>query len=53
MDGRGVALTRGTTLRFSFLNFVYTGLVVSVAGRTFGRPPRPNVLTTIDAPMKV
>jgi hypothetical protein len=45
MDGRGVTLTPGTTLRFGSLGFVYTGPVELVAGRTFGRPPRPNVLT--------
>jgi hypothetical protein len=44
MDGRGVTLTPETTLRFGSLGFVCTGLVESVAGRTFGRPPRPNVL---------
>jgi hypothetical protein len=44
MDGRGVTLTPGTTLRFGSLGFVYTGPVEPVAGRTFGRPPRPNVL---------
>jgi hypothetical protein len=45
MDGGGVTLTPGTTLRFGSLDFVYTGPVESVVGRTFGRPPRPNVLT--------
>jgi hypothetical protein len=45
MDNRGVMLTPGTTLRFSSLGFVYTGLVEPIAGRTFARPPRPNVLT--------
>jgi hypothetical protein len=45
MDGRRVTLTPGTTLRFSSLGFVYTRPVESVAGRTFTRPPRPNVLT--------
>jgi hypothetical protein len=45
MDGRGVTLTLGTTLRFGSLDFVYTGLVEPVAGRTFGRPPHPSVLT--------
>jgi hypothetical protein len=44
MDGRGVALTPGTTLRFGSLGFVYTGPVESVAGCTFGRPPRPKTL---------
>jgi hypothetical protein len=44
MDGRRVTLTLGATLRFDSLGFVYTGPVESVAGRTFGRPPRPNVL---------
>jgi hypothetical protein len=38
-------LTSGTTLRFSSFGFVYTGPVESIAGRTFGRPPLPNVLT--------
>jgi hypothetical protein len=45
MDGREVTLTLGATLRFGSLGFVYTGPVESVTGRTFGRPPRPNVLT--------
>jgi hypothetical protein len=45
MDGHEVTLTPGTTLRFGCLGFVYTRSVESVAGRTFGRPPRPNVLT--------
>jgi hypothetical protein len=45
MDGRGVTLTPWTTLRFGSLGFVYTGSVEPVTGRTFGRPPRPNVLT--------
>jgi hypothetical protein len=45
MDGRGVTLTPGTTQRFGSLSFIRTGPVESVAGRTFGRPPRPNVLT--------
>jgi hypothetical protein len=44
MDGRGVTLTSGTTLRFGSFGFVYTGPVESVAGRTFSWPPRPNVL---------
>jgi hypothetical protein len=33
------------TLRFGSLGFVYTGPAKSVAGRTFTRPPRPNILT--------
>jgi hypothetical protein len=33
-----------TTLCFSSLSFIYTGLMESVARRTFTRPPRPNVL---------
>jgi hypothetical protein len=45
MDGRRVTLTPGTTLCFGSLGFVYTGPVEYVAGRTFDRPPRPNVLT--------
>jgi hypothetical protein len=45
MDGRRVMLTPGTTLRFGSLDRIYTGPVESVAGRTFGRPPRPNVLS--------
>jgi hypothetical protein len=40
-----VALTPGTTLCFNSLSFVYTGTVEPVIGRTFTRPPRPNVLT--------
>jgi hypothetical protein len=45
MEGRRVPLTPGDTLRFGSLNFVYTGPAESVAGRTFARPPRPDVLT--------
>jgi hypothetical protein len=45
MDGRRITLTPGATLRFGSLGFVYTGLAESVTGRTFARPPRPNVLT--------
>jgi hypothetical protein len=45
MDGRRVPLTPGPTLRFGSLRFVYTGPAESVSGRTFTRPPRPNVLT--------
>jgi hypothetical protein len=45
MDGRGVTLTLGTTLRFGSLGCVYTRPVESIVGRTFGRPPRPNVLS--------
>jgi hypothetical protein len=45
MDGRRVTLTPGTTLHFGSLGFVYIGLVESVTGCTFTRPPRPNVLT--------
>jgi hypothetical protein len=45
MDDRGVTLTPETTLRFGSLGCVYTRPVESVAGRTFGRPPRPNVLS--------
>jgi hypothetical protein len=45
MDGRRISLTPGATLRFSSLGFVYTGPTESVAGRTFARPPRPNILT--------
>jgi hypothetical protein len=45
MDDRRVTLTPGTTLRFGSLGFVYIGLVEPVAGHTFTRPPRPNVLT--------
>jgi hypothetical protein len=44
MDSRRATLTPGTTLRFGSLDFLYTGLVEPIAGRTFGRPPRPNVL---------
>jgi hypothetical protein len=44
MDGRRITLTPWTTLHFSSLGFVYTGLVESVAGHTFTRPPHPNVL---------
>jgi hypothetical protein len=45
MESRGVTLTPGTTLRFGSLGFVYTGPVEPITGCTFGRPPRPNVLT--------
>jgi hypothetical protein len=45
MDGRGVMLTPGTTLRFGSLGCVYTGPVEYVTDRTFGRPSRPNVLS--------
>jgi hypothetical protein len=45
MDGCGVTLTPGITLRFGSLGCVYTGPVESVVGRTFGRPPHPNVLS--------
>jgi hypothetical protein len=45
MDGRRITLTPGTTLRFGSLGFVHTGPVETVAGRTFTRPPRPNVFT--------
>jgi hypothetical protein len=45
MDDRRITLTPGATLRFGSLGFVYTGPTESVAGRTFARPPRPNVLT--------
>jgi hypothetical protein len=38
-------LTPETTLRFGSLDCVYTGPVESVAGRTFGWPPRPNGLS--------
>jgi hypothetical protein len=40
-----VTLTSGATLRFGSLGFAYTRPVESVAGCTFARPPRPNVLT--------
>jgi hypothetical protein len=49
MDGRGVMLTPGTTLCFSSLSCVYTGPVESVIDRTFGRPPRLNVLMGVAA----
>jgi hypothetical protein len=45
MEGRKVLLTPGATLHFGSLGFVYTGPAESVAGRTFVRPPHPNVLT--------
>jgi hypothetical protein len=45
MEGRRVPLTSGATLRFGSLDFIYTGPAESVAGCTFTRPPRPNVLT--------
>jgi hypothetical protein len=34
-------------LRFGSLGFVYTRPAEPVAGRTFARPPRPNVLTGV------
>jgi hypothetical protein len=45
MDVRRITLTPRTTLRFGSLEFVYTGPAESVTGRTFARPPRPNILT--------
>jgi hypothetical protein len=48
MDGRGISLTPGATLRFGSLSFVYTGPAESVARRTFAQPPCPNVLTGAD-----
>jgi hypothetical protein len=45
MDDRRITLTPGATLRFGSLGFVYTGSAESVVGRTFARPPHPNVLT--------
>jgi hypothetical protein len=45
MDGRRVTLTPGTTLCFGSLGFIHTGPVEPVAGRTFTRLPRSNVLT--------
>jgi hypothetical protein len=45
MDGCRITLSPGATLHFDSLGFIYTGTAESVAGRTFARPPRPNVLT--------
>jgi hypothetical protein len=45
MDGRRVTLTPGATCAFGSLGFVYIGPAEFVVGRTFARPPRPNVLT--------
>jgi hypothetical protein len=45
MNGRRITLTPRTTLCFGSLGFVYTRPTESVAGRTFTRPPRPNILT--------
>jgi hypothetical protein len=45
MDGRRISLTSGATPRFGSLGFVYIRPTESVAGCTFTRPPRPNVLT--------
>jgi hypothetical protein len=45
MDGHRITLTPGVTLHFSSLGFIYTGPAEFVVGRTFARPPRPNVLT--------
>jgi hypothetical protein len=47
MGDRSITLTLGATLCFGSLGFVYTGLAESVVGRTFARPPRPNVLTGV------
>jgi hypothetical protein len=44
-NGLRITLTTGATLRFGSLGFVYTGPAEFVVGRTFARPPRPNVLT--------
>jgi hypothetical protein len=44
IEGHRVSLTLGATLHFSSLGSVYTGMVESVAGHTFARPPRPNIL---------
>jgi hypothetical protein len=44
-DGCRITLTPGATLRFGSLGFVYTVSAESVAGCTFARPPRLNVLT--------
>jgi hypothetical protein len=44
MDGRRITLTPRAMLRFDSLGFVYTGAAESDGGRTFARPPRPNVL---------
>jgi hypothetical protein len=45
MEGRRISLTSGATLRFGSLGFVYIGPAESIAGRTFARPSRPDVLT--------
>jgi hypothetical protein len=45
MDDCRISLTLGDTLRFGSLVFIYIGPVESVAGRTFVRPPCPNILT--------
>jgi hypothetical protein len=45
MDGRRITLTPGATLRFGSLGFVYIVPAESIAGCTFARTPRPNVLT--------
>jgi hypothetical protein len=45
MDDRWISQTPRATLRFGSLGFIYTGPAESVAGRTFARSPRPNVLT--------
>jgi hypothetical protein len=39
MDGRGISLTLGATLRSDSFSFVYTGPTESVTGHTFA-PPR-------------
>jgi hypothetical protein len=45
MDGRRISLTPRAMLCFGSLGFIYTGPAESVAGRTFARSSRPNVLT--------
>jgi hypothetical protein len=45
MNGCRVPLTPGATLRFGSLGFVYTRPAEPVAGCTFTRPSRANVLT--------
>jgi hypothetical protein len=44
MEGRRVLLTLGAAIHFGSLGFVYAGPAESVAGRTFIRPARPNIL---------
>jgi hypothetical protein len=47
MDVHRVPLTTRATLRFGSLGFVCAGPAEPVTGRTFARPPHPNILTGV------